>query len=132
MAPSRNTTSCTRWRPTTSAALPDRLLLALKRLGDSMEGYKISRLAHSLQSATLAEADGADHRDHCGGVAPRRWRRSRPGEPLPTGSRRAAPYVRAEVTWIVEMHGLFQMQYYAHHYGKNPERLSGLQGPPVV
>ena len=31
------------------------------------------------------------------------------------------PYVRAEVTWIVEMHGLFQMKYYAHHYGKNPD-----------
>ena len=29
--------------------------------------------------------------------------------------------MRAEVTWIVEMHGLFQMKYYAHHYGKNPD-----------
>ena len=29
------------------------------------------------------------------------------------------PYVRAEVTWVVEMHGLFQMQFYAHHYGKD-------------
>jgi predicted HD phosphohydrolase len=29
------------------------------------------------------------------------------------------PYVRAEVTWVVEMHGLFQMQYYAHHLGKD-------------
>jgi predicted HD phosphohydrolase len=29
--------------------------------------------------------------------------------------------VRAEVTWVIEMHGLFQMQYYAHHYGKDPD-----------
>jgi predicted HD phosphohydrolase len=29
------------------------------------------------------------------------------------------PYVRAEVTWVVEMHGLFQMQFYANHYGKD-------------
>ena len=29
------------------------------------------------------------------------------------------PYVRAEVTWIVEQHGLFQSYYYAHHYGGN-------------
>jgi predicted HD phosphohydrolase len=31
------------------------------------------------------------------------------------------PYVRAEVTWVVEMHGLFQMQYYAHHLGKDAQ-----------
>ena len=34
--------------------LPDRLLVALKRLGDSMEGYQISRLTHSLQSSRRA------------------------------------------------------------------------------
>jgi predicted HD phosphohydrolase len=28
------------------------------------------------------------------------------------------PYVRAEVTWVVEKHALFQMQYYAHHIGQ--------------
>jgi predicted HD phosphohydrolase len=29
------------------------------------------------------------------------------------------PYVRPEVTWIVEQHGLFQSYYYAHHLGGN-------------
>jgi predicted HD phosphohydrolase len=27
------------------------------------------------------------------------------------------PYVREEVTWVVEQHGLFQTYYYAHHLG---------------
>ena len=27
------------------------------------------------------------------------------------------PYVRQEVYWVVKMHGLFQMPYYAHHLG---------------
>jgi predicted HD phosphohydrolase len=27
------------------------------------------------------------------------------------------PYVRAEVTWIVAQHGLFQNYYYVHHLG---------------
>ena len=40
--------------------LPERLLTALQRLGDGLQGYQISRLEHSLQSATRAEADGAD------------------------------------------------------------------------
>jgi len=26
------------------------------------------------------------------------------------------PFVREEVTWVVEHHGAFQMVYYAHHY----------------
>ena len=29
------------------------------------------------------------------------------------------PYVRPEVTWIVEKHGLFQNYYYVHHFGGN-------------
>ena len=40
--------------------LPDRLLEALLNLGDSMDGYQVSRLEHSLQSATRAERDGAN------------------------------------------------------------------------
>ena len=31
------------------------------------------------------------------------------------------PYVREEVAWVVEHHGIFQMVYYAHHYGWDPE-----------
>lgn len=30
------------------------------------------------------------------------------------------PYVRAEVTWVIEMHGLFQRIYFAHHLGEDP------------
>ncbi|MEO7941199.1 MAG: HD domain-containing protein, partial [Burkholderiaceae bacterium] len=41
-------------------ALPDRLLVALQRLDGSIEGYKVTRLEHSLQSATRAEEDGED------------------------------------------------------------------------
>ena len=40
--------------------LPDRILEALRNLGDSMDGYQVSRLEHSLQSATRDERDGAD------------------------------------------------------------------------
>ena len=52
--------------------LPDRLLGALEGLRNSLAGYKIDRLEHSLQSATRAEADGAERR-HNG----RRRRRGR-------------------------------------------------------
>ena len=41
-------------------ALPDRLLEALANLENSLAGYKLTRLEHSLQSASRAEDDNAD------------------------------------------------------------------------
>ena len=38
----------------------DRLLGAMVNLDESLSGYKITRLGHSLQSATRAWRDGAD------------------------------------------------------------------------
>jgi len=38
----------------------DRLLTALVSLDEGLSGYQITRLGHSLQSATRAERDGAD------------------------------------------------------------------------
>ena len=43
--------------------LPERLLKSVENLGGTLQGYQISRLEHSLQSATRAEADGADKAD---------------------------------------------------------------------
>ncbi|MFO1193641.1 MAG: HD domain-containing protein [Rhodoferax sp.] len=101
-------------------ALPDRLLVALERLGDSLQGYKISRLAHSLQSATLAEADGADIEVIVAALIHDLGDELAPENHSQLAAAIIRPYVRAEVTWIIEMHGLFQMQYYAHHYGRDP------------
>jgi predicted HD phosphohydrolase len=98
--------------------LPDRLMAELRRLDadDSVQGYQVSRLGHSLQTATRAEADGADIEMIVAALI------HDIGDGLATvnHSQMAAsviePYVRAEVTWVVKMHGLFQMQYYAHHF----------------
>ncbi|MEM8752627.1 MAG: peptidase, partial [Pseudomonadota bacterium] len=38
----------------------DRLLAALVSLDEGLSGYKVTRLGHSLQSATRAWRDGAD------------------------------------------------------------------------
>lgn len=98
--------------------LPDRLLAELRRLDadDSVQGYQVSRLGHSLQTATRAEADGADIEMIVAALI------HDIGDGLATvnHSQMAAsiiePYVRAEVTWVVKMHGLFQMQFYAHFF----------------
>ena len=100
-------------------ALPDRLLLALERLGGSLQGYQLSRLAHSLQSASRAEDDGADIEMVVAALVHDLGDELAPDNHSQFAASLLKPYVRAEVTWVVEMHGLFQMQYYAHHYGKD-------------
>lgn len=102
-------------------ALPDRLLQALQRLDGSLQGYKVSRLEHSLQSATRAEADGADLETIVAALVHDLGDELAPENHSQLAAAILRPYVRAEVTWVVEMHGLFQMQYYAHHYGKDPD-----------
>ncbi len=102
--------------------LPDRLIAALSRLGDddSLSGYQVTRLEHCLQTATRAENDRADTQLVVAALL------HDIGDELATfnHAQLAAsilrPYVRPEVTWVVEMHGLFQMQYYAQHYGADP------------
>jgi len=102
-------------------ALPDRLLLALERLGGSLQGYRVSRLQHSLQSATRAENDGADVEMVVAALVHDLGDELSPENHSQFAASILRPYVRAEVTWVVEMHGLFQMQYYAHHYGKDAQ-----------
>ena len=110
--------------------LPDRILQALRALDDGLSGYRVTRLQHSLQAATRAQADGADEEMIVGalvhdlgdGLAPENH------------SRYAAeilrPYVRGEVTWVIEHHGLFQKFYYAHFLGENPEGRAAYRDHP--
>ncbi len=101
-------------------ALPDRLLAALKRLDDGLAGYQVSRLEHSLQSATRAEADGADVDMIIGALVHDLGDELAPDNHSQIAAAILRPYVRAEVTWVVEMHGLFQMLYYGEHLDLDP------------
>ena len=96
----------------------DRVLDELRRAGEAtIEGYRITRLQHGLQSATRAERDGADIdwivgallHDIGDGLAPQNHDRM--------SAEVVRPFVRWDVAWVVEHHGIFQMIYYAHHYG---------------
>ncbi len=96
----------------------DRLLDLLDTMGNStLEGYRINRKEHCLQSGTRAYRDGADIdwvvsallHDISDIVAPC------------THDVVAAaiirPFVREECSWVVEYHGIFQKVYYMHHFG---------------
>ncbi len=98
--------------------------------GESIAGYKVTRLEHALQTATRAERDGADIdwivcallHDIGDGLAPTNHDKF--------AAEILRPYVRDECTWVVEHHGAFQKVYYMHHYGGNPNERERFAGHP--
>ncbi len=100
----------------------DRLLTALETLDEGLSGYQVTRLGHSLQSATRAWRDGADtdwvvcallhdigdifapynHDEYAASIL--------------------KPFVREQCTWVVEKHGDFQLIYYGAHVGADPHK----------
>jgi predicted HD phosphohydrolase len=99
--------------------LPDRILAALEKLRHSYGGYPLSRLDHSLQAATRATNDGADAELVVAALIHDVGDDLAPCNHAELAAAVIRPYVRQEVTWIVEQHGLFQSYYYAHHLGGN-------------
>ena len=113
------------------AATADRLLRELaSQAEETLTGYRVTRLEHALQAATRAEEDGADTdwvvaallHDIGDGLAPQNHDRF--------AAEIMRPFMREEVTWVVEHHGIFQMVYYAHHYGWDPEKREEFRDHP--
>src|SRR6202041_1326566 len=98
-------------------ALPDRILAALRKLDVGLQGYPVSRLGHSLQAATRAMRDGADDELLVAALIHDIGDELAPYNHTQIAAAIIRPYVRPEVTWIVEQHGLFQNYYYVHHLG---------------
>jgi predicted HD phosphohydrolase len=111
--------------------LPGRVLDAVRALDDGgASGYAVSRLEHSLQSATRAERDGrpAEYvvaalvHDIGDGLAP-----------YSHGSYAASvlrPFVSEELCWVVAHHPLFQMYYYGPNMGGDVHARDRFAGHP--
>jgi predicted HD phosphohydrolase len=97
--------------------LPDRILAALDGLKNSLAGYQINRLEHSLQSASRAEDDGADIELIVAALIHDLGDDLAPLNHSQLAAAIIRPYVRAEVSWIIEHHGVFQMFYYGDAMG---------------
>jgi predicted HD phosphohydrolase len=106
-----------RFEQTYVAALPERVTAALQRLDQSIGGYQISRLQHSLQAATRARRDGADSNWVVAALVHDLGDELAPHNHSAIAASLLQPYVPAEVHWVVLHHGIFQSYYYAHFYG---------------
>jgi predicted HD phosphohydrolase len=101
------------------AGLPERIIESMRKLANSISGYRISRLEHCLQGATRAYRAGESDEMIVAILL------HDIGDDLATysHSEMAAailrPFVSEKLYWIVKHHGVFQMYYYAHHCGGN-------------
>ena len=98
-----------------AAGTGKRLMDALVQLDESLSGYQITRLGHSLQAATRAWRDGADVDWVVAALLHDIGDIYAPYNHDEYAATILKPFVREQCTWVVQTHGDFQMLYYGHH-----------------
>ena len=106
----------------------DRLIKFMSGLSNTLEGYQITRLEHSLQSATRALNDKANDEMVVATLLHDIGDELAPLNHSEYAAALLKPYVSEKTHWIIEKHGEFQMYYYAHHLGGNRNQRDKYKG----
>jgi len=106
----------------------DRIIKFLSTMTKTLEGYRINRLEHSLQTATRALNDKADDEMIVAALIHDIGDELAPLNHSEYAAAILKPYVGKKTHWIVEKHGEFQMYYYAHHLGGNKNQRDKYNG----
>ncbi len=110
------------------AGTADRLIKFMSGLSNTLEGYQITRLEHSLQTATRALNDKANDEMIVAALLHDIGDELAPFNHSEYAAAVLRPYVSKKTYWIVEKHGEFQMYYYAHHLGGNKNQRDKYKG----
>ena len=97
----------------------ERLIRVLKSLESSLGGYQVSRLEHSLQTASRAWRDNASEEMIVAALLHDIGDEIAPLNHSELAASVLKPFVTEKTRWIVEKHGLFQTYYYNHHFDKD-------------
>ena len=97
----------------------ERIIKFMSGLNSTLEGYKVSRLEHSLQTATRALRDNANEELVVAALLHDIGDELAPANHAAYAAAVLKPYVSEKTHWIVDKHGEFQTYYYAHHFGGN-------------
>ena len=100
----------------------DRLIKFIGGLNSTLEGYQVSRLEHSLQTATRAFQDKAEDEMVVASLFHDIGDELAPLNYAEYAAAVLKPYVSEKTHWIIEKHGIFQTYYYAHHLGGNKNK----------
>ena len=112
------------------AAHADRLLTSLRSLGDDEGGFAVTRLEHSLQSATRAHRDGRDEEYVVCALMHDIGDLMGPSNHAEVGAMIMKPYVSEANHWMMDKHGIFQGYYFFHHIGLDREMREQYRGHP--
>jgi len=106
----------------------DRLMKFMSSLNTTLEGYQVTRLEHSLQTATRALNDKAEDEMIVAALLHDIGDELAPLNHSEYAAAVLKPYVSEKTHWIIEKHGEFQMYYYAHHLGGNRNQREKYKG----
>jgi predicted HD phosphohydrolase len=103
--------------PTTQAMAAHNVVEQLRMLGRDHGGFPVSRLEHSLQTATRAEEDGRDEEYVLCALLHDVGDTLAPYNHPVIAAGLLKPFVSEAHHWMVEHHGIFQGYYFWHHIG---------------
>ena len=106
----------------------DRILKFMSGLNETLEGYQVSRLEHSLQSATRAYKNNETKEMVVAVLLHDIGDELAPMNHSEYAAAVLKPYVSEKTHWIIEKHGLFQTYYYAHHLGGDKNKREKYKG----
>ena len=93
----------------------DRILKFMSSLNSTLEGYQVSRLEHSLQTATRAFKNGESDEMVVASLLHDIGDEFAPMNHSQYAAAVLRPYVSEKTYWIIGKHGLFQTYYTADH-----------------
>jgi predicted HD phosphohydrolase len=103
--------------PFTQAMAAANIMTQLELLDRDHGGFPVSRLEHSLQTATRAEADGRDDEYVLCALVHDIGDTLAPFNHPSVAAGIVKPFVSEAHHWMVEHHGIFQGYYFWHHIG---------------
>ncbi|MDC1279743.1 HD domain-containing protein [Pelagibacteraceae bacterium] len=104
------------------AGTGERIIKYLRKYNETIEGYQVSRLEHSLQAATRALKDNASEEMVVATLLHDIGDDLAPANHAEYAAAILKPYVSKKTYWILLKHGEFQLFYYAHHLGADKNK----------
>ncbi|MGO8860107.1 MAG: HD domain-containing protein [Acidimicrobiales bacterium] len=101
----------------TQSLVPARVVSLMRALATDHGGFPVSRLEHSLQTATRAERDGRDEEYVLCALLHDIGDTLSPLNHPSIAADILKPFVSEENHWMVEHHGIFQGYYFWHYIG---------------
>jgi len=106
------------------------ILVMIQGLSAITDGFSVDQMQHSLQTATRAEAAGADEEVIVASLLHDVGKLiSVPNHPR-IAAEILKPYVRDDVYWMIATHQDFQGRHYYEHLGMNPNLRENHVGQP--